>query len=307
MNFPQQHKFLPDKFFEQRKIETLIENRSAYSTDNAELNIYETHEVTEKVYLKFNDFVFVSMIEGKKIMHLKDENNFSFLPGESLILPSDEPMLIDFPDAKMNKPTRCLAMTISEDQINKSIGIMNTHLQKADHSEWNKFDYSFRFSNDIAIFKLMKKMMFLFMEDNPLKEYFLDSALQELIIRVVQANSKKLILENSVKNNINSRITNVVNYIQNNLNRRLTIEELCNEACMSESNFHKVFKNEMGQSPIDFILSERIKIAKALLTDPNKKIGDIYWDCGFENRAYFNRVFKKYTNQSPSAYQKSFK
>ncbi len=72
---------------------------------------------------------------------------------------------------------------------------------------------------------------------------------------------------------------------------------------MSESNFYRVFKNELGLSPVDFINTERIKLAVSLLQDPNRKIKNIYLECGFESRSYFNRVFKRMNKISPGAFQ----
>ena len=86
-----------------RKLVDLVENRTAYTLNNAELNIYETHKTAEKVALQFTNPVLASMIRGKKVMHLTDLPSFEFLPGESVIVPSHEIMQIDFPEAKLKK------------------------------------------------------------------------------------------------------------------------------------------------------------------------------------------------------------
>lgn len=74
---------------------------------------------------------------------------------------------------------------------------------------------------------------------------------------------------------------------------------------MSESNFHRVFKNELGISPIDFLINERIKLATSLLHDPRNKIKDIYLQCGFNSLSYFTRLFKQKMQMSPKSYQQS--
>ncbi|MCU0348141.1 MAG: AraC family transcriptional regulator, partial [Saprospiraceae bacterium] len=66
------------------KLETLVENRTAYTTDEAELSIYETYEYAESVGLTFDYPVFVSMISGKKVMHFKGQDPMPFTPHESL-------------------------------------------------------------------------------------------------------------------------------------------------------------------------------------------------------------------------------
>ena len=75
---------------------------------------------------------------------------------------------------------------------------------------------------------------------------------------------------------------------------------------MSESHFHRVFKNEIGISPIDFINNERIKLATRLLANPKIKIKEVYMRCGFDSRSYFNRMFRKKQQLSPTEYQNQF-
>ena len=87
-----------------RKLTTLVENRTTYSADYAELNIFETHEKAEKVSLTFDFPVIASMLTGKKIMHLDGIPSFDFFPGESVVMPTNKEMVIDFPLAKKGDP-----------------------------------------------------------------------------------------------------------------------------------------------------------------------------------------------------------
>ena len=76
---------------------------------------------------------------------------------------------------------------------------------------------------------------------------------------------------------------------------------------MSVSNFYRTFKSELGISPVEFINNERIKLAVGLLQDPKRSIKNVYLDCGFESRSYFNRVFKTRQNLAPGEYQSKIK
>ena len=96
-----------------RRLEQEVENRTAYTIDTAELNIYETQHIAEQVELTFTSPVLASMIRGKKVMHLPGTPSFDFLPGESVIVPGQETMRIDFPEAQTQNPTQCLALAIA--------------------------------------------------------------------------------------------------------------------------------------------------------------------------------------------------
>ncbi|MEM7659400.1 MAG: helix-turn-helix transcriptional regulator [Bacteroidota bacterium] len=87
------------------------------------------------------------------------------------------------------------------------------------------------------------------------------------------------------------------------MNQPLSVDLLIEQACMSKSHFFRVFKDEIGMTPLDFILQERIKRAVHLLQTSDRSIKQVYLDCGFESRSYFNRVFKRFNQVSPSEFQ----
>lgn len=294
---------LSNKFYGNRKLQSLVENQTSYTLNNAALHIFETHAQAEKVILEFDQPVLASMLKGKKIMHLRERQAFDFLPGESLILPSKEVMCIDFPEARSNKPTQCLAMAISEEKIKSVLDKMNDQMPKADGLEWSLMDYNFHFTNDLGIYQILQRLMFLFTEEHPSKDLFVDNMLEELIIRILQTNSRKIYTEKSFGLVTSKRLAYVVEFIRSNLSSNISISELSRKACMSESNFYRVFKNELGVSPIDFINNERIKLAVSLLQDKRRSIKEIYQECGFESRSYFNRVFKSRKKMAPGDYQ----
>jgi len=294
---------LSNKFYGNRKLQSLVENQTSYTLNNAALHIFETHAQAEKVILEFDQPVLASMLKGKKIMHLRERQAFDFLPGESLILPSKEVMCIDFPEARSNKPTQCLAMAISEEKIKSVLDKMNDQMPKADGLEWSLMDYNFHFTNDLGIYQILQRLMFLFTEEHPSKDLFVDNMLEELIIRILQTNSRKIYTEKSFGLVTSNRLAYVVEFIRSNLSSNISISELSRKACMSESNFYRVFKNELGVSPIDFINNERIKLAVSLLQDKRRSIKEIYQECGFESRSYFNRVFKSRKKMAPGDYQ----
>jgi len=294
---------LSNAYFNYRRLETLVENQTTYTLNNAAMHVFETHEQAEKILLQFDQPVLASMLSGKKIMHLRDHESFNFLPGESLILPTNEIMCIDFPEAKASNPTRCLAMAISEDKIKQMLLVMNETMPKSDGKEWALMDYNFHFTNDIGLYQILQRLLFLFTENHPSKDLFVDNMLSELIVRILQSNERKIYTEKTLEIRNSSRLGFIVSFIRENIYKPLSIETLSKKANMSESHFYRVFKNELGISPVEFINNERIKLAVSLLQDPKRTIKEVFMDCGFESRSYFNRVFKRKKNISPGEYQ----
>lgn len=286
-----------------RKLQTLVENQTTFTVNNAALHVFETHQQAERVLLEFDQPVLASMIEGKKVMHLRDYESFQFLPGESLILPAKELMCIDFPEAADRNPTRCLAMAISEEKINEVLDWMNHAMPKDEDAQWGLMDYNFHFVNDSIIYQIIQRLMFLFAEDHPYKDLFVDNMLRELIIRVMQTNERTIYSSQTISLRENSRLAYIVRYIRENLQEPLSVEALSKQACMSPSHFYRTFKSELGISPVEFINAERIKQAVSLLQNPAISVKEVYLSCGFESRSYFNRVFKNHFQVSPGAYK----
>lgn len=285
-----------------RRLETLVENQTTHSLANAELHVFETHQQAEQVFLRFHQPVLASMLDGRKVMHLQGDDPFEFLPGESLLLPPDETMVIDFPDAHMLEPTRCLAMTISPDTIQGTLNRLNeTHTRL--QGEWAFSSDSMHFQNDVAIQQILHRLMFLFAEDHPSKDVFADFMLQELIMRMAQVENRRVLLNRDTRDYGDDRLLAIIQYIRQHLDKPLTITDLSSEACMSESHFHRVFKHELNLSPIEFINRERIDRAVDLLRDPGFSVKEVAAQCGFNSNSYFIRTFKRMQGLTPKAFQ----
>ena len=299
--------FTIDQHLRNRKLETYVENQTTYSLQNAELHLFETQQHAQQVLLKFHQPTLASMIAGKKVMHLQGMESFQFLPGESLILPPNEVMCIDFPEASRQNPTHCLAMTISDEMIKSVICFLNEQKPKADGKEWLFTDYNFHFTNDLAIHQLTQRLLFLFTENHSSKDLFVDLMLKELIVRILQAENKKTYQHTAQQLASSSRMAHVITYIKQHLDQSLSVKQLSEVAHMSESNFYKVFKNELGISPLDYVNEERISLATRLLRNPKKKIKEICFESGFNNLPYFCRLFKKKKRVSPSEFRTRWK
>lgn len=294
---------LTQAHYDRRRLESHVENRTVYTLQNAELNVYETHMHAEKVELAFGSPVLASMLRGKKVMHLRD-NSFDFFPGESVILPPSELMRIDFPEATEMNPTQCLALTMSNDKIGQVVDDLNEQHPRADeHREWRFTDYNFHFTNDVAINQIIARMIFLFTENHPSKDIFANFMLKELIIRLMQTEARKLLIEETELHQQDSRLAYAIKFIREHLHDPLSIDLLSKKACMSQTHFFRSFKNELGISPVDFVNNERIKLAKSLLRTPGKSINDVCYASGFNNVSYFNKMFKRATGATPSEYR----
>lgn len=79
---------------------------------------------------------------------------------------------------------------------------------------------------------------------------------------------------------------------------------LADEMCVTVTQLNRKIKAISGLSTSSYVLITRLNKAKKLLVSSHKPIGDIAMDCGFDDFAYFSKVFKKEFGITPSQYQR---
>ncbi|MCU0438274.1 MAG: AraC family transcriptional regulator [Raineya sp.] len=304
------HSFVPapQAFTPYKDLKTLVENRSVYSLTHCELNVFETHQQSEKVRLCFNSLTFTSMLQGKKVMHLFGDKHFDYFPGESVIVPESEEMIIDFPEASLENPTQCIALAIDKEKIKEILEILNERFTKIENGEyWQIAPEQFHLQNTLELTGTINRLIRISKEDNQAKDIFANMALQELLIRLMQTQAREVIFSNYHKYTTSHRFAYVVEYIQNHLTDNLSVKQLSDLACMSEPHFYRSFKRELGIAPMEYVLQEKIKLAKKLLTDTSKSITDVCFQSGFNSLNHFCSIFKKMEQMSPKQYQDKIK
>lgn len=289
-----------------RDLKTMVENRTTYTLDNCELNIFETHQEATDVNLVFGDLVLTTMLKGKKVMHLFDKPGFDYLPGESVIVPPNELMKIDFPEAKWDNPTQCIALSISKEMIENTFNMINEKFsEKVLTNEWGLDLSYFHLINTQDLSEIINRFIKIGVKERSRdKDLIASLALKELIIRLSQTQAREM-LEKTYKDLASgNRLANVVDYIKKNIRENLTFEELAAQACMSKSHFLRTFKLELGQTPMDFVLKERLKLARQYLLIGGFQIQEVSVMSGFNNITYFIRAFKTEYGFTPKVFQK---
>jgi len=287
----------------EKRLQTLIENRTVYTLSNSELNLFETYQKSFAVELQFREPVVVTMIQGKKVMHLPNQNHFDFFPNQSLILPANQPMQIDFPEAAFANPTRCLALTISPELIRAIANDLNERCPKLDAAEW-MLDYrQFYLGDDQRILQTIHQLVQIFVDNEPAKDVLASLKLRELLVRLMQTQARSLLLQESKQWLNQNRLAAAIEHIKTHLHERICIDDLCKKSCMSRQHFFRSFKQELGLTPIEFINQERVKRAKELLAYSTLSISEVCFQVGFSSVAYFDRVFKFLVGKSPRSFQ----
>jgi AraC family transcriptional regulator of arabinose operon len=286
-----------------KDIHSLVEHRRVFNMNHCELNIFETYRQCSDVSLSYSGLVITSMMRGKKVMYLSEQPGFEFLPGETIILPEGVSMKVDFPEADDRHPVQCATLALDWDMVNQTLDFLNEHYPpKRDGLEW-KLDFNrYHFQNNRELVGSINKLIAISMEEEVTKEALADLTLKSLLIRIIQTQNLSGVDDRLVTD---SRFDEVIQYIRGHLSGKISIDTLCQKACMSKSTFFRSFKATFGLSPVDYIIREKLRLAKTLLADPSMSITAVCYQSGFNNLNYFSRLFKRAEGITPARYQRS--
>ncbi len=92
-------------------------------------------------------------------------------------------------------------------------------------------------------------------------------------------------------------------YMMSNYQENISIDQLANLIPLSKSYFMGCFKKAVGVGAIEHLTQLRINAACGELSDTDKRISEISYDCGYSNLSNFNRQFKKFVGCSPKEYR----
>ncbi|WP_261816779.1 helix-turn-helix transcriptional regulator [Vibrio gallicus] len=108
----------------------------------------------------------------------------------------------------------------------------------------------------------------------------------------------------SNKGNIYTRLVKIDSYIEDNITQDIREEDLAKLASFSTTYFSKFFKKHKKISFQQYLSNKRVALSKVLLEQhPDEKVASIAFRVGYSDVSYFNRVFKKHTNLTPTQYR----
>jgi transcriptional regulator GlxA family with amidase domain len=103
-----------------------------------------------------------------------------------------------------------------------------------------------------------------------------------------------------------ARIREIEDHIAAHCAENLTIERLAQRAHMSARTFQRRFKAATGRLPGAYLQALRISIARALLEDGSQAVQRISRAVGYEDLAFFRKVFRRETGMTPGEYRTRF-
>lgn len=100
-------------------------------------------------------------------------------------------------------------------------------------------------------------------------------------------------------------VNRIIYYLNENYEHKISLEQIAHNMYLSPVYISKIFKEETGESPINYLIKIRLEKAKdILLGEEGGSIKNIANQVGYDDVYHFSKLFKKYYGISPLYYKK---
>ncbi len=103
--------------------------------------------------------------------------------------------------------------------------------------------------------------------------------------------------------NVSEKINASARWLEENVGRSVSMEHAAKIASMSERNFLRRFKNEMGMTPSDYLLYARLNMSCRMLVETRLPIDKIARHCGIGSGGHLAKLFRKHLSTTPTEYR----
>ncbi len=104
-----------------------------------------------------------------------------------------------------------------------------------------------------------------------------------------------------------SLIEKAQEWIEQNHTQTIDYEKLAQRFQMSRRSLERRFKKAIGLTPLGYLQKLRVEKAKQLLEEGGKNFNEITYQVGYEDIAFFRKIFIRLTGLRPKEYQQRFR
>nr|WP_302598584.1 AraC family transcriptional regulator [uncultured Cellulosilyticum sp.] len=159
-------------------------------------------------------------------------------------------------------------------------------------------------SSEPALLQLQKYLTLL--EKNNATNYGVNTPIYSIITYIGHLVKINELLSKSIISTASLEMHDVLLYLHNNYKEKITIPQLSKKFHVNRTTLSDRFYEATGETIITYLNKQRINMATIMLRDTTLSISDIASDVGFNDTAYFAKLFKKYIHHTPSEYRQRY-
>ncbi|ADZ82760.1 helix-turn-helix domain-containing protein [Cellulosilyticum lentocellum] len=166
-------------------------------------------------------------------------------------------------------------------------------------------NYAGHLSTSEPVLKHLNKLLetILGVAEQPL---LLSLRLSELLTYIEHLVKTYSILSESLITETSFEVKDVLLYLHNNYKQKITIPDLSRHFHVNRTTLSDRFYEATGETIITYLNKHRINLSAIFLRESTLSISDIADEVGFNDTAYFAKLFRKYMHHTPSGYRQRY-
>lgn len=166
-------------------------------------------------------------------------------------------------------------------------------------------NYAGHLSTSEPVLKHLNKLLetILGVAEQPL---LLSLRLSELLTYIEHLVKTYSILSESLITETSFEVKDVLLYLHNNYKQKITIPDLSKHFHVNRTTLSDRFYEATGETIITYLNKHRINLSAIFLRESTLSISDIADEVGFNDTAYFAKLFRKYMHHTPSGYRQRY-
>lgn len=148
----------------------------------------------------------------------------------------------------------------------------------------------------------------------PGRYFYMHSCLVQIILEITrhfhkaEDHTSSYLIANINEETLSSKgkkeiVESICEYMKEHYAEKISLEDIATNMYLSPIYISKIFKEQTGDSPINYLISIRLNKAANLLKNSLLPINEIASYVGYDNPYYFSKLFKKNFKQSPKEYR----
>lgn len=156
--------------------------------------------------------------------------------------------------------------------------------------------------------RLAESMMAESRSTQPGRYFMLKSYLTQMILLLYREQAEQqnstasgFIFESTGKKYV---VEKIVDYLEDHYTEKISLDQIAQNMYLSPFYISRIFKSEVGDTPINYLINLRMEKARQLLREkPNCSVQEIALQVGYDDAYHFSKLFKKHYGNSPSQYR----
>lgn len=99
-------------------------------------------------------------------------------------------------------------------------------------------------------------------------------------------------------------VKKIMEYMEQHYQQKISLDQIATNMYLSSYYISKLFKSETGDTPINYLISLRMRKAREIMDQyPDSSVQSVAMAVGYEDAYHFSKLFKKYYGLSPLYYK----